>query len=110
LALKARVPNPGPGEPPKTSCSHMYLLSFFFFFHKSTARKSLRSLARYETSLCLLTRRFAEKLSRSVNGVLDLNEVSEELGVSKRRIYDVTNVLKGIRLIRKKSKSHIQWV
>ncbi|XP_017276491.1 transcription factor E2F3 isoform X2 [Kryptolebias marmoratus] len=74
------------------------------------SRKSLRSLARYETSLCLLTRRFAEKLSRSVNGVLDLNEVSEELGVSKRRIYDVTNVLKGIRLIRKKSKSHIQWV
>ncbi|XP_060089848.1 transcription factor E2F6 isoform X2 [Heteronotia binoei] len=40
-------------------------------------------------------------------GVLDLNEVSRLLGVRKRRVYDITNVLDGIRLIQKRSKNHI---
>ncbi|KAH7523520.1 hypothetical protein FEM48_Zijuj06G0020100 [Ziziphus jujuba var. spinosa] len=31
------------------------------------------------------------------------------LQVQKRRIYDITNVLEGIRLIEKTSKSHIRW-
>jgi transcription factor E2F3 len=34
---------------------------------------------------------------------------SEQLGVQKRRIYDITNVLEGIDLIEKKSKNHICW-
>lgn len=43
-------------------------------------------------------------------GVLDLNEVSRVLGVRKRRVYDITNVLDGIHLIQKRSKNHIEWV
>ncbi|KFP73069.1 Transcription factor E2F2, partial [Acanthisitta chloris] len=35
---------------------------------------------------------------------------AEVLEVQKRRIYDITNVLEGIQLIRKKSKNHIQWM
>ncbi|XP_041822869.1 transcription factor E2F3 [Melanotaenia boesemani] len=65
---------------------------------------------RCDTSLGLLTLRFKELLSSTTDGVLDLNAVSRELGVSKRRVYDVTNVLEGIKLIRKKSKNHIQWL
>ena len=34
---------------------------------------------------------------------------AETLQVQKRRIYDITNVLEGINLIRKKSKNNIQW-
>lgn len=41
--------------------------------------------------------------------ILDLNVAAESLGVQKRRIYDITNVLEGINLIRKKSKNNIQW-
>jgi len=41
--------------------------------------------------------------------VLDLNEAATSLGVQKRRIYDITNVLEGIGLIEKKSKNHIHW-
>lgn len=44
------------------------------------------------------------------DGVLDLNEVATTLGVRKRRVYDITNVLDGIHLIQKRSKNHIQWV
>lgn len=30
--------------------------------------------------------------------------------VQKRRLYDITNVLEGIHLIKKKSKNNIQWM
>ncbi|MEQ2261866.1 Transcription factor e2f1 [Xenotaenia resolanae] len=48
-------------------------------------------------------------LNRALDGVLDLNVVSSELSVSKRRLYDITNVLEGIKLIKKTYKNHIQW-
>ncbi|XP_014441605.1 transcription factor E2F1 isoform X2 [Tupaia chinensis] len=66
--------------------------------------------SRYETSLNLTTKRFLELLSRSADGVVDLNWAAEVLKVQKRRIYDITNVLEGIQLIAKKSKNHIQWL
>ncbi|XP_013877139.1 uncharacterized protein LOC106526948 isoform X2 [Austrofundulus limnaeus] len=65
---------------------------------------------RSDSSLVFLTQKFAEKLSRTVDGVLDINQLSQEFSVHKRRIYDVTNVLEGIKLIKKKSKSRIQWL
>lgn len=42
--------------------------------------------------------------------MLDLNWATEVLEVQKRRIYDITNVLEGVQLIRKKSKNNIQWL
>lgn len=33
----------------------------------------------------------------------------QSLGVQKRRIYDITNVLEGIGLICKESKNKIRW-
>ncbi|XP_018323436.1 transcription factor E2F2-like [Agrilus planipennis] len=64
---------------------------------------------RYDTSLGLLTKRFRQLLEVSSNGVVDLNKASKELGVQKRRIYDITNVLEGIGILEKKSKNNIQW-
>ncbi|MXQ86812.1 hypothetical protein E5288_WYG012937 [Bos mutus] len=72
--------------------------------------KSPGEKSRYETSLNLTTKRFLELLSRSADGVVDLNWAAEVLKVQKRRIYDITNVLEGIHLIAKKSKNHIQWL
>lgn len=45
-----------------------------------------------------------------MDGVLDLNVVAQELNAPKRRVYDVTNVLEGIQLIKKTSKNQIQWL
>lgn len=65
---------------------------------------------RYDSSLGLLTKKFVQLLQEaSSNGVLDLNQAALKLGVQKRRIYDITNVLEGIGLISKKSKNNIQW-
>ncbi|XP_067863148.1 transcription factor E2F2 [Heptranchias perlo] len=72
--------------------------------------KSPGEKTRYDTSLGLLTKKFVHLLSESPDGVLDLNRAAEVLEVQKRRIYDITNVLEGIQLIRKKSKNNIQWM
>ncbi|XP_078236169.1 transcription factor E2F2 [Pogona vitticeps] len=72
--------------------------------------KSPGEKTRYDTSLGLLTKKFIHLLSESKDGVLDLNQAAEVLDVQKRRIYDITNVLEGIQLIRKKSKNNIQWM
>ncbi|NXC09586.1 E2F6 factor, partial [Orthonyx spaldingii] len=66
--------------------------------------------SRFDASLVLLTRKFMALLKEAPDGVLDLNEVATTLGVRKRRVYDITNVLDGIDLIQKRSKNRIQWV
>uniref|UniRef100_A0A4W5LY58 E2F transcription factor 2 n=1 Tax=Hucho hucho TaxID=62062 RepID=A0A4W5LY58_9TELE len=76
----------------------------------SRQRVSPGERTRYDTSLGLLTKKFVGLLSESPDGVLDLNWATEVLEVQKRRIYDITNVLEGVQLIRKKSKNNIQWV
>ncbi|CAI5779911.1 transcription factor E2F3 isoform X2 [Podarcis lilfordi] len=72
--------------------------------------KSPSEKTRYDTSLGLLTKKFVQLLSQSPDGVVDLNKAAEVLKVQKRRIYDITNVLEGIHLIKKKSKNNIQWM
>ncbi|KFQ20275.1 Transcription factor E2F6, partial [Merops nubicus] len=65
---------------------------------------------RFDASLVYLTRKFMDLIRTAPDGVLDLNEVATALGVRKRRVYDITNVLDGIHLIQKRSKNLIQWV
>ncbi|NXY48541.1 E2F6 factor, partial [Ceuthmochares aereus] len=65
---------------------------------------------RFDASLVYLTRKFMDLVRTAPDGVLDLNEVATTLGVRKRRVYDITNVLDGIHLIRKRSKNLIQWI
>ncbi|XP_064002523.1 transcription factor E2F6 [Pogoniulus pusillus] len=74
-------------------------------------RKTLKvRKPRYDASLVYLTRRFMDLVKTAPDGVLDLNEVATTLGVRKRRVYDITNVLDGIHLIQKRSKNLIQWI
>ena len=63
---------------------------------------------RYDSSLGLLTKKFVALIQGAPDGVLDLNLAATQLGVQKRRIYDITNVLEGIGLIEKRSKNNIQ--
>ncbi|XP_040283257.1 transcription factor E2F6 isoform X2 [Bufo bufo] len=65
---------------------------------------------RFDVSLFYLTRKFMDIIKSAPEGVVDLNEVAKQLGVRKRRVYDITNVLDGIQLIQKRSKNLVQWV
>lgn len=62
---------------------------------------------RFESSLGLLTKKFIELLMGLNIRELDLNEAAGALGVQKRRIYDITNVLEGLGIVTKKSKNHV---
>lgn len=65
---------------------------------------------RSTSSLVSLTRKFVTLLRNAKYGVLDLKYAAQLLGVQKRRIYDITNVLEGIGLISKQSHSScVKW-
>ncbi|XP_055733394.1 transcription factor E2F3-like [Salvelinus fontinalis] len=76
----------------------------------SPATPSPLEKTRYDASLGLLTQKFVQLLAQSSDGVVDLNLAAESLKVPKRRLYDITNVLEGVHLIKKKSKNNIQWM
>jgi len=70
---------------------------------------SLSHPSRYDSSLGKLTKQFVHILRSSPDNSLDLNRAASELGVQKRRIYDITNVLEGIGLLQKQGKNHVSW-
>lgn len=61
------------------------------------------------SSLGLLTQRFLDLLTTEGQKYVNLNSAANSLGVQKRRIYDITNVLEGIGLIEKTSKNTVRW-
>ncbi|XP_075057534.1 transcription factor E2F6 [Mixophyes fleayi] len=78
---------------------------------KMSGKKSLKlPRPRFDVSLFYLTRKFMDIIKAAPEGVVDLNDVAKLLGVRKRRVYDITNVLDGIHLIQKRSKNLVQWV
>ncbi|CAJ1891971.1 unnamed protein product [Cylindrotheca closterium] len=70
---------------------------------------SLSQQSRFDSSLGLLTKRFVDILKETPDNSLDLNRAASKLGVQKRRIYDITNVLEGIGLLVKQGKNHVSW-
>ena len=75
----------------------------------SAESKEQRKMCRYENSLGLLTTNFLDHLKSKPNGIVDLNVAADELGVKKRRIYDITNVLEGIGILEKYEKNCVRW-
>ncbi|XP_034536012.1 transcription factor E2F5-like [Notolabrus celidotus] len=61
-------------------------------------------------SLRLFTTRFVKTIQEAEGAELDLREVFSLLDMrKKRRIYDITNVLEGVGLLEKTSKSRVKW-
>eukprot|EP00937_MAST-01D_sp_MAST-1D-sp2_P000800 g800.t1 len=77
--------------------------------HRAAGKGKSSPGSRYDSSLGLLTKKFVNLIQSAPEGLLDLNKAAQQLGVQKRRIYDITNVLEGIGLIEKKGKNNIQW-
>lgn len=60
-------------------------------------------------SLSSLTQDFINLLKNSKDAEIEISKASEILDASKRRLYDVTNVLQGIGLVERCGKSKIKW-
>ena len=54
---------------------------------------------RKEASLLFLASQFVQVLRASNGGLVDLNEAAVQLNVAKRRVYDITNVLEGEKMV-----------
>jgi hypothetical protein len=63
-----------------------------------------------DTTLGGLAKRFVDLIRASPPGTIDMKGASVSLGVHKRRIYDITNVLEGIGLIAKNDKKCYEWL
>ena len=75
----------------------------------SRGKRKEKTIHRFDNSLMLLTKRFIDIIQNAPGGIVDLNTAAKDLDVKKRRIYDITNVLEGVKLIKKKSKNQIEW-
>jgi len=69
---------------------------------------NLEGGGRFDCSLGQLTKKFVDLIHASPGHIVDLNTAASQLGVAKRRIYDITNVMEGINLIEKRSKNNVQ--
>lgn len=63
-----------------------------------------------KTTLVSLTKGFISMLACSSTGEIDLVDAEATLGASKRRLYDVANVLAGVGLVERCGKSKVRWV
>lgn len=57
-----------------------------------------------------LTEDFLNQLKSVEGKEVDLSKLEKSLGVSKRRLYDVTNVLTGINLVERSGKAKVKWI
>jgi transcription factor E2F3 len=57
-----------------------------------------------------LTQAFVQHLMNAKGEEVDLGLAGDALGASKRRLYDVTNVLAGIGVIERCGKSKVRWI
>ncbi|XP_012992735.2 transcription factor E2F6 [Esox lucius] len=65
---------------------------------------------RRDLSLALLTKKFLRLMRVAPYGVMDLNTAAQNLNTRKRRVYDITNCLEGVKLIQKQSASKVKWI
>jgi len=56
-----------------------------------------------------LCRRFLHNYGIEGKGVLLLDSCTKELGVERRRIYDIINILESFFVIRRRAKNEYQW-
>lgn len=65
--------------------------------------------SRKEKSLGELCRRFLHHYGIQGKGILLLDACTQELGVERRRIYDIINILESFCVIRRRAKNEYQW-
>lgn len=73
-------------------------------------RVSKQAVSSPDVSLLVLTRRFLDLFLTVPDGCLDLRSAIASLRTRRRRVYDITNVLQGVRLVQKESVNRIRWM
>ena len=64
---------------------------------------------RKEKSLEELSKRFLDLFIFEDQAIVELDKISEQLGVERRRIYDIINILESLQVIKRTGKNNYQW-
>lgn len=69
----------------------------------------LCSYNRKDKSLEELSRKFLQMFLKSQESCISLDRITEALGVERRRIYDIINILESLNLVSRKGKNNYRW-
>lgn len=69
----------------------------------------LSSYNRKEKSLEELSRKFLQMFLNSCESFISLDRITDSLGVERRRIYDIINILESLNLVTRKGKNNYRW-
>jgi transcription factor E2F7/8 len=56
-----------------------------------------------------LSKRFLNLFEGKDKKLIELDKVTQQLKVEKRRIYDIINILESLRVVSKNGKNHYKW-
>jgi transcription factor E2F7/8 len=86
------------------------MLSVYEYFSQSNITNNYGGeYNRKEKSLGELCRRFLSLYGKQTSDFLFLDNCTRELGVERRRIYDIINILESFCVIRRLAKNSYQW-
>lgn len=85
-------------------------LPIFSIQRKEQETDVFEKYSRKEKSLGQLSRRFLEIFGAMTDQEVSLDSVTQRLGVERRRIYDIINILESLGVVFRKGKNHYFWI
>ncbi len=83
---------------------------FPFILHRNVRIPKKSSLYnRKEKSLEELSRKFLLLFLEKEESLVSLDKITEHLGVERRRIYDIINILESLNLVSRRGKNNYKW-
>ena len=81
-----------------------------FILHRNVRILKKRPLYnRKEKSLEELSRKFLLLFIEKDESLVSLDKITEHLGVERRRIYDIINILESLNLVSRRAKNNYKW-
>lgn len=85
-------------------------LPVFKIQRKKAKTQVFERYSRKEKSLGQLSRRFLEIFGCMTDQEVSLDSVTQRLGVERRRIYDIINILESLGVVFRRGKNHYFWI
>ncbi|KAL4438117.1 hypothetical protein ABPG74_016896 [Tetrahymena malaccensis] len=72
-------------------------------------KREILNYSRREKSLEELSKKFLSLFLDKEESMLSLDKITNQLGVERRRIYDIINILESLKLVSRKGKNNYKW-